>query len=78
MKSFLLLFFKALPFTIGVILTLTALAFLADVIQGDIGLGDLNDREFQVFALFALLGIPCLLFGVFKLSDTKQRPGRGR
>jgi len=68
MKSFLSFFIKVLPFTFGVILILTSLAFLVDFTGQSLDFGDLEDEEFWSFVFFAIIGIPILLFGINKAS----------
>ena len=63
MKSFIRLFLKTLPFTIGVILILTSLAFLTDQYRY------FEDERFWAFVFFAVIGIPTLLFGINKASN---------
>ncbi len=69
MKSFINLFLKTLPFTVGVILVLTSLAFLATFTDQHLDFGDLEDEEFWAFVVFAVIGIPILLFGINKGSN---------
>lgn len=61
MKSFISLFIKALPFTAGIILILTSLAFLTEVTE-------LDDEEYLMFIFFSVIGIPLLLFGIKALQ----------
>lgn len=68
MKSLLLFFIKVIPFTIGVILTLTSLAFLVEFTDQRLNFGDLGNEEFWSFVFFAIIGIPILLFGINKAS----------
>ena len=69
MKSFLTFFIKLLPFTVGVVLTLTSLAYLADFTDQSLDFGDLVDEEFLAFVFFAVIGVPMLLFGINKASN---------
>lgn len=73
MRSFFPLFFKALPFSIGVILVLTALTLLVEFADKDIDLGNLLDREFWGFVILAVIGIPWLLLGINRLSEPRRR-----
>jgi hypothetical protein len=76
MRSFFGFFFGALPFTIGIILTLTSLTLLADFADQSIGFHDFLDKQFFGFVFFAFLGIPWLLFGVERLSVWSSRRRR--
>jgi len=68
-KSFLTFFIKVLPFTVGVVLILTSLAFLVDFTDQNLDFGDLGDEEFWAFVFFAVFGVPMLLFGINKASN---------
>ena len=59
MKSLFFFFIKTLPFTIGVVLVLTALAFLIDI----------ESEDFWLFVFFTIIGIPTLLYGIEKMSE---------
>lgn len=65
MKPLYELFIKVFPFTIGVILILTSLAFLADFTDHL----DFGDEAFWGFVFFAVIGIPILLFGIDRASN---------
>jgi hypothetical protein len=69
MKTFFTFFVRVLPFTVGVILILTSLAFLADFTNQSLDFGDLENEEFWAFVFFSMLGIPTLLFGINKASN---------
>lgn len=66
MKSFFQFMLKMLPFTLGIILTLMALHFLVDC---DHDLDLLEENAFWSFVVFAVIGIPLLIFGIKKASD---------
>ncbi len=61
MKSLLFFFVKTLPFTLGVILVLTSLAFLVEI----------ESEDFWAFVFFAIIGIPTLLYGIKKAANEK-------
>lgn len=66
--GFMRFFFLALPMVLGIICTLTALAFLVDF-ASLASLSLLEDDEYVGFIVFALIGIPLTLFGVDRLSE---------
>ena len=61
MKEYFQFFVKALPLTIGVALTLTALCFMVEFYSRGI---DFEDEEFWAFCFFFVVGFPTLLWGV--------------
>lgn len=62
MKGFFRFILRALPFTVGLILCLTALTFLVEFT--DYG----AEETFFTFAGIAIIGIPLLLYGIRALS----------
>jgi len=66
MKLFLRFWIRAIPFTVGIALSLIALSFL--VAFYDYGL-DFDEEEIWIFLIFFLAGFPLLVFGLNKLSD---------
>lgn len=65
MKSFFQFFLKTIPFTAGIILTLIATNLLV---------GDCfwyYEFEFWGFLIFAVIGIPTVVYGIKILSDKK-------
>ena len=71
MKRALSFLIKTLPFALGVVLVLTSLAFLVEFTDQRLHIGDLEDEEFWAFVFFAMIGVPTLLYGIKKASDTK-------
>jgi hypothetical protein len=67
MKDLLKYFVKAIPLSLGLILSLTALSFLVAFTDGA-ELSELGESNFLSFLVLALLGIPTLLFGIERLS----------
>lgn len=67
MKALFFFFIKTLPFTLGVVLILTSLAFLVQVLD----YVDF-DENFFAFVFFAIIGIPTLLYGINKASNEKH------
>jgi hypothetical protein len=67
MSGFIRFFVLSLPMVVGIICTLTALAFLADF-ASFASLTRLEDGEYVGFLIFALIGIPLTLFGIDRLS----------
>jgi predicted membrane chloride channel (bestrophin family) len=61
---------RSLPMVAGIILTLTALAFLI-AFTDNASFDRLEDEEFWGFVLFALGGLPLTLFGINLLSNEK-------
>jgi len=78
MRSFFAFFFGALPFTIGIVLTLTSLTLLADFADQSIGFHDFKDKQFYGFVFFAFLGVPWMLYGIELLSGSNSRLRRRR
>ena len=74
MKSFFRYFLRSLPFVFGIILTLTALAFLVDF-AGYVSIDALADEEFFAFLVFALSGLPLTLYGIALLSRGEVHDG---
>lgn len=68
MKELLNFFVKALPLSLGLILSLTALSFLIGFTDGA-RLSDIGEEDFVTFLILAIVGIPTLLFGIKKLSS---------
>ena len=66
MKSFFHLWFRSLPFAIGIALTLISLCFLVRFF--DFGL-EFDEKEIWLFSAFFLSGFPILVYGLNKLSD---------
>ena len=66
MKLFLRFWFRAIPFTVGIALSLIALCFL--VAFYDYGL-DFDEEDIWIFLIFFLAGFPLLIYGLNKLSD---------
>lgn len=64
MKHFFKSLLRSLPLAIGLILTLTALAFLV----GFANSLSFKESEFTMFVVFSILGIPTLLFGIERLA----------
>lgn len=67
MKELLSFFVKALPLSLGLILSLTALSFLIGFTDGA-HLSNIGEDDFVTFLVLAIVGIPTLLFGIKKLS----------
>ena len=63
MKKLVYFFLKALPFTAGLILSLTAISFLVNFTD------NMEEEGFIIFVLLCILGIPMLLFGIKMLSN---------
>ena len=72
MKELVHFFLKALPFTAGLILSLTALSFLINFTDSA-RLSNMEEEDFITFVLLCILGIPMLLFGIKKLSNECTR-----
>ncbi|BCO31169.1 hypothetical protein TspCOW1_12720 [Thiohalobacter sp. COW1] len=68
MKELLNFYVKALPITLGLIFSLTALSFLIDFTDSA-RLSDIGEEDFLTFLILAIVGIPTLLFGIKKLSS---------
>ena len=66
MKEFFRFFVTAIPFTVGMLLSLIALCFLVEFY--DRGL-DFDNVEFRVFVIFFVVGFPSMIFGINKLSE---------
>ena len=66
MKEFFRFFVTAIPFTVGMLLSLIALCFLVEFY--DRGL-DFDNGEFWVFVIFFVVGFPSMIFGINKLSE---------
>ena len=66
MKEFFRFFVTAIPFTVGMLLSLIALCFLVEFY--DRGL-DFDNWEFRVFVIFFVVGFPSMIFGINKLSE---------
>lgn len=67
MKNSLGFFIRALPLTLGLILSLTALSFLVSFTD-TAELSEIAEEDFLSFVVLAFIGIPTLLFGIDKLS----------
>ena len=67
MKHFFKFVLRSLPLVIGLILTLTALAFLVGFANSP-SLENFEESEFTMFVVFSILGIPTLLFGIDRLA----------
>lgn len=68
MKELLSFFVKALPLSLGLILSLTALSFLVGFTDSA-RLSDIGEEDFVTYLVLAIVGIPTLLFGIKKLSS---------
>ncbi len=68
MKHFFKYAFRSLPMVCGLILTLTSLSFLIGFAT-DINVEKLQDEEYSMFLVFAVIGIPTLLFGINYLAN---------
>lgn len=68
MKELLSFFLKALPLSLGLILSLTALSFLVGFTDSA-RLANIGEEDFVTFLVLAIVGIPMLLFGIKKLSS---------
>ena len=66
MKSFFRFWLKAIPFTIGMALSLIALCFLVEFY--DRGL-DFDEEYLWLFAAFFLTGFPTLIYGMNRLAE---------
>ena len=66
-SGFMRFFLLALPMIVGIICTLTALAFLVDF-ASFAPLNRLGDGEYVGFLVFALIGLPMTLYGIERLS----------
>lgn len=69
MKMFFLFCLHSLPMVIGIILSLTSLAFLVEFTSNP-SLDYLMDEEFLGFLLFALIGFPLMFFGINRLDKS--------
>ena len=68
MKEFFRFFVTAIPFTVGMLLTLIALCCLIEFY--DRGLDLHRGRTvFWVFVIFFVVGFPSMIFGINKLSE---------
>ena len=65
MKDYLQMLLRALPFTLGVALSLVGLCYLVRFY--DYGL-DFEDEYIWMFAVFFGLGFPTLIYGLNRLS----------
>lgn len=68
MKELLSFFVRAIPLSIGLIISLVALSFLVSFTD-NAGLSDIGEENFVTFLILAFVGIPTLLFGIKKLSS---------
>ncbi|MBW2165937.1 MAG: hypothetical protein JRG74_07520 [Deltaproteobacteria bacterium] len=73
MKEFFRFFVTAIPFTVGMLLSLIALCFLLKFY--DRGL-DFDNEEFWGFVIFFVVGFPSMIFGINKLS--KKTPNQSK
>lgn len=64
MKIFLRFFLRSLPLVVGVIFSLTALVFLVEFAAKK-----LEVENFWSFVIFAVVGLPLMLFGINRLSS---------
>jgi hypothetical protein len=69
-KSAVNFFLRSIPLVTGIILTLTAMAFLVEF-ANIASFDSLAEEEFRGFVLFALGGLPLMLFGINLLSNDK-------
>ncbi len=67
MKELISFVIKALPFTVGLILSLTALSFLVGFTDSA-RLSKMGDDDFIAFVVLSIVGFPTLLFGMKQLS----------
>ncbi|MEJ2061018.1 MAG: hypothetical protein P8Y64_11130 [Gammaproteobacteria bacterium] len=74
MKAFFLLWWRSLPFTVGMAASLIALCFLVRFY--DYGL-ELDSEYIWLFMLFFLVGFPTLIFGIKKLSHDPDEETSG-
>lgn len=65
MKEFLQFMVRAIPFTVGLILCLTALTYLIQFTDHDYNSGE----SFLIFVGLAAAGIPVILYGIQRLSN---------
>lgn len=77
MKNFVRFFARSLPFVAGIICTLTAFSFLVSLL---VELSNhpkyfsnsiLDKEKFWAFVIFAVIGLPLILFGINRLSSDK-------
>ena len=68
MKNFMRFAIHSLPMVLGIICSLTALAFLVEF-ASRASFGNLEDEEYWGFVLFSLVGLPLTLFGINRLSN---------
>ncbi|MFZ2169921.1 MAG: hypothetical protein WAW61_09835 [Methylococcaceae bacterium] len=69
MRNFVQFFIKSIPLIIGLILTLFALSFLVQFVEGGADLSNFGNEDIWGFIFFAVAGVPTLLFGVNKLAE---------
>lgn len=69
MKDFFRFFVSAIPFTVGMLLSLIGLCFLVEFYDEGLYFGG---GGFRSFVIFFLVGFPSVIFGVNKLS--KETP----
>ena len=65
MKEFFRFFVTAIPFTVGMLLSLIALCFLLKFYDGGLH----NSNAFWGFVIFFVVGFPSMIFGINKLSE---------
>jgi hypothetical protein len=68
MKNFARRCIRSLLMVVGIILSLTSLAFLVEFAANP-SLDNLLDEEYVVFILFALIGFPLMFFGINRLAE---------
>ena len=68
MKNLLRFFICSLSMVLGIICSLTALAFLVEF-ASEASFDNLENEVFWGFVLFSLVGLPLTLFGINRLSS---------
>lgn len=68
MKKFFRFFVTAIPFTVGMLLSLIALCFLLKFYVRGCDF-DSRSGEFWGFLIFFVVGFPSMIFGINKLSE---------
>ena len=68
MKEFFRFFVTAIPFTVGMLLSLIALCFLLKFYDSGFELHR-HGNEFWCFVIFFVVGFPSMIFGINKLSE---------
>ena len=68
MKEFFRFFVTAIPFTVGMLLSLIALCFLLKFYDRGFDLQS-HSYAFWCFVIFFVVGFPSMIFGINKLSE---------